>query len=204
MGCVTVSTMRARVALLGVAAVVVCGAMAAVAFGRRDPAARRALYDEFPVFPGADEVSADAYRITGDGRPTRDRGLRVTYELPADVTAAEVIGFYRHNIPAGWTEASDATCAAMLERMPPPPTITLRTGTAPPPEPLDAQGFELLQRQSRLTVFTAGEKGTPDGSIDGVGIALLRRGDRKFVVFDQPDFACGPPAVDSEAAAFDQ
>lgn len=80
-GCVTVSTMRARVALLGVAAVVVCGAMAAVAFGRRDPAARRALYDEFPVFPGADEVSADAYRITGDGRPTH--GPRVTGHLRA-------------------------------------------------------------------------------------------------------------------------
>lgn len=190
--------------LVGVAAVVVCGAVAAVALGWRDPAARQAMYDEFPLFPGAEEVGADAYRITDDGRPTRDRGLRVTYELPADVTAAEVIDFYRQNIPAGWTEASDATCAAMLERMPPPPTITLRTGKAPSPEPLDARDFELLQRQSRLTVFTPGEKGTPDGSIDGVGIALLRQGDRKFVVFDQPDFACGSQEVDSEAAAFDR
>lgn len=196
--------MRARVAVLGIAGIVVCAAIVAVAFGRRDPAGRRALYDEFPVFPGAQEVSADAYRITDDGWPTRDRGLRVTFELPHDVTADGVIGFYRDNIPAGWTEASDATCAAMLERMPPPPTLIMPTGTAPAAEPLDAHGYQLMQRESRLTVFTPGEDGTPDGSIDGVGIALLRRGDRKFVVFDQPDFACGPLQDDSEAAAFDQ
>lgn len=196
--------MRARVPLIGVTAVtVVCAAVVAVAFGWRDPAARRALYDEFGVVPGAEEVSADAYRITDDGFPTRDRGLRVTYELPGDVAAAEVVGFYRDNIPPGWTEASDATCAAVLERMPPPPTLMVQTGTAAG-EPLDASGYELLQRQSRLTVFVPGESGTPDGSINGVGIALLRQGDRKFVVFDQPDFTCGSPQDDSEAAAFDQ
>ena len=197
--------MRARTALpIGVAVVAACGVVVAVALGWRDPASRRALYDEFPVYPGAKEVDADAYRITDDGRPTRDRGLRVTYELPADVTAADVIGFYRAHIPAGWSEASDETCLAMLERMPPPPTISVLAGTAPPPEPLDTNGYGLIQRESRLTVFEPGEDGTPDGSIDGVGFSLSRRGDHKYVVLDAPDFACGPPQADIDATAFDR
>lgn len=171
----------------------------AVLLGWRDPAARRAMYDQFPVFPGAVEESARAYRIDGDTLPTRNRGLRVTYELPHDATAAEVIGFYRTNMPSGWTEASDETCAAVLDEAPPLRPIDGDDGD----DVADAE-IVLLHRESRLTVFAPGEDGAPDGSIEGVGFTLLRRGERKLLVLDSPDYECGPPQVDTEAAAFDR
>jgi hypothetical protein len=49
-----------------------------------------------------------------------------------------------------------------------------------------------------------GEEGSPDGSVEGVGFTLQRQGDRKFIVLDQPDFACGPPQEDHAAEALDR
>lgn len=190
--------------LLGILGIAGCGVVVATALGWRDPAARRALYDAFPVYPGAEEVAADAYRITHDGVPTRDRGLRVTFSLPDDAVADDVLGFYRAHIPAGWSEASDQTCREILERMPAPPPMTRSDGTAMPPEPTAAANYGLLQHGSRLTVFVPGEEGSPDGFVDGVGFTLQRQGDRKFIVLDQPDFACGPPQEDDAAEAFDR
>jgi hypothetical protein len=189
---------------IGLVAVSGSGVVAARALGFGDAGARRALYEQFPVYPRASEVSADAYRIESDGRPTGARGLLVTYELPGDASAADVIGFYRTNIPAGWNEVSDATCAALLERMPPPPTVTALDGTpitlsvAP-----DVGSYGVMSRESRLTVFAPGETGAPDGSIEGITFRLERRGASKYLVLDEPDFACGPPTADTAATAFD-
>ena len=197
--------LRGRIVLvLGVLGIAGFGVVVAIALGWRDPAARRSLYDAFPVYPGAEEVAADAYRInTQEGWPTRDRGLRVTFLLPDDAVAADVLGFYRAHIPAGWSEVSDQTCREMLKRMPSQPPMTRSDRTTVPPEPTDLASYGLLQRESRLTVFVPGAGGSPDGSVDGVGFALQRQGDRKFLVLDQPDFACGPPQEDA-AEAFDQ
>lgn len=156
------------------------------------------------MYPGAEEVAADTYRITHDGVPTRDRGLRVTFTLPDDAIADDVLEFYRGHIPAGWSEASDQTCREILERMPAPPPMTQSDGTTAPPEPTAAASYRLLQRGSRLTVFVPGEEGSPDGSVDGVGFTLQRQGDRKLIVLDHPDFACGPPQDDAAAEAFDR
>jgi hypothetical protein len=108
------------VLLLGILGIAGCGVVVATALGWRDSAARRALYDAFPVYPGAEELATDPYCITHDGVPTRDRGLRVTLSLPDDAVADDVLGFYRGHIPAGWSEASDQTCREILERMPAP------------------------------------------------------------------------------------
>lgn len=198
--------LRARIVLLlGILVIAGCGVVVAIALGWQDPAARRSLYDAFPVYPGAEEVAADAYRInTPEGWPTRDRGLRVTFLLPKDAVAAEVLGFYRAHIPAGWNEASDLTCREILERMPAPPPMTRSDGTTVPPKLPDVAGYGLLQREIRLTVFVSGERSSPDGSVEGVGFTLERQGDWKFIVLDQPDFACGPPQEDAAAEAFDQ
>jgi hypothetical protein len=198
--------LRARIVLLlGILGIAGCGVVVAIALGWRDPGARRALYDAFPVYPGAEEVAADAYRIKmAEGWPTRDRGLRVTFSLPDDAVAGDVLEFYRAHIPAGWSEASDQTCREILERMPAPPPMTRSDGTTVPPVPTDVASYGLLQRGSRLTVFVPGEGGSPDGSVDGVGFTLQRQGDRKFIVLDQPDFACGPPQQDAAAEAFDR
>lgn len=198
--------LRGRIVLLlGILGIAGCGVVVAIALGWRDPAARRSLYDAFPVYPGAEEVAADAYRINAhEGWPTRDRGLRVTFSLPDDAVADDVLGFYRAHIPAGWSEASDQTCREIVERMPAPPPMTRSDGTTVPPEPTDVASYGLLRRESRLTVFVTGEQGSSDGSVDGVGFTLQRQGDRKFIVLDQPDFACGPPQEDVAAEAFDQ
>jgi hypothetical protein len=190
---------------VGLVALSGCGIVAARALGFGDAGARRALYDEFPLFPGASEVSAEGYRIESDGRPTGDRGLRVAYELPGSTLAADVIGFYRASIPAEWTEVSDATCAALLERMPAPPRVTALDGTPiTSSEAPDVSEYGVMSRESQLTVFTPGETGAPDGSVEGVTFRLERRGASKYVVLDEPDFACGPPAADPAAVAFDQ
>lgn len=199
-------SLRARlVLLLGILGIVGCGVVIAIALGWRDPAARRVLYDVFPVYPGAEEIAADAYRInTSEGWPTRSRGLRVTFSLPDDAVADDVLGFYRAHIPAGWSEASDQTCREILERIQAPPPMTRSDGATVPPEPTDVASYGLLQRGSRLTVFVPGETGTPDGSVEGVSLTLQRQGDRKFIVLDEPEFACGPPQEDAAAEAFNQ
>lgn len=176
----------------------VAGAVIAVLLGWNDPAARRALYEQFPVYPGADEVSAEPYRVDGDTWPTRNRGLRVTYGLPADVTAAEVIGFYRANMPPGWTEATDETCEVLIDPDQPPPSTDVDD------DDLDSDEFVLLHRESRLTVFVPGEDGAPDGSVEGIGFTLRRVGAQRFVALDSADYECGPPQDDSAAAAFDR
>lgn len=63
---------------------------------------------QFAVYPGANAVGRDRYAIAADGRDTGHDGVRVTYELPASVTASEVMSFYRANVPEGWTVATDA------------------------------------------------------------------------------------------------
>ena len=55
----------------------------------------------------------------------------------------------------------------------------------------------------RLTVFTPG--GFPiDDSFDGITFELQRIGDDKYLIADQPTFACGFDDEDRYAEEFDQ
>jgi len=161
------------------------------------------MYSAFPVFPGAVESSESSYEITADGRGTGNYGLTVVYRLPPTVSSADVIGFLRSNIPTGWTEASDETCARSAARSPAPPAPvpTMRDGSAveaPPPEPSTA----LMLRRSRLTVFVDDS----DPSRGGVTFALSGGGDEKWLTLDAATYTCqapGNPDVDPAADQFD-
>lgn len=98
-----------------------------------DVRARRTIYSAFPAFPGAVKDHEVVSGITSDSAGIIGYSLEVVYRLPAHVSAAEVLDFFRRNIPSGWIEASDQTCATSLAKMgPPPQPITGTTMTLPP------------------------------------------------------------------------
>jgi len=122
------------------------------------------------------------------------------YELPHDLTAADVLGFLRANVPDGWTEPTDATCARRIEALPLPPAGTNGVPVTTP------NGVVLLQTQSQLTVFAPGQDGAAppdDDGIDGVTFTLSRDGDSKLLSLDSPTFSCGVPQPDRQAEEFD-
>jgi hypothetical protein len=159
------------------------------------------LYERFEPFPGAVEVDADRYEIAIDGRGTGEYGLRVTYELPPAVTSAEMIGFYRSRMPSGWSIADDQLCVTLRREAPTPPIITPPAASLPDAMPSD---HGLILGESRLTVFTT--DGSPLGHdrVDGITFELRRVGDIKYLVADEPNFACGPPETDRFAIEFDR
>ncbi len=127
---------------------------------RHDVAARRSLYSSFPTFPGAVKAGERSFELKGDGMGTGDYGLTVTYRLASSATATEVIEFFRANLPRGWTEASDQTCARLGAQMPPPPLATVpsgATGTNPtssaPPTSATGGALVLMPTDGEMTVF---------------------------------------------------
>lgn len=194
---------RSRAGLIALAVVVIAivGWIATRTINQvSDEQHRRSLYDHFEALPGTSEISADRYEITSDSGGTGDFGLRVTFKLPTDVTAADVINFYESQVPADWTTADDQLCAALRDRQPPPPTNSAPTPVAEP-EPTSPYGLMLVR--SRLTVFTPG--GSPiDEGFDGITFELQRIGDDKYLIADQPTFACGFDDEDRFADEFDR
>lgn len=132
---------------------------------RHDVAVRRALYRAFPVFPGAIKADERSFELKSDGVGTGEYGLTVTYRLSASTSASEVIDFFRYNLPPGWTEASDATCALLHGQVPPPPAATVPLGSAQagtvPPTTAAPKGLVLMPEEGELTVF-APEKAPGD------------------------------------------
>lgn len=199
---VRMSITRQRVVAIvgGVFAVALVYWVATLAIQRRaDVEERRSIYEQFAPFPGARETDAERYEIRGDDGGTGEYGLRVVYELPTEASAADVIDHYRSQIPDGWTAADDHLCELVVGALPPPPTMVDSTGLESPGD----HGRHLMLTDSRLTVFTP--DGVPrDGArVEGVTFALRRVGDAKYVVADEPDFACGAPGRDREAEDFD-
>ena len=168
---------------------------------RADAEDRRSIYDQFALFPGARETGSERYEIRDDAGGTGEYGLRVTYELPADAASAEVIDHYRSEIPDGWAAADDHMCEVLANALPPRPTMVGPASTEPPIGYGDL-GLVMLT-ESRLTVFTPGGSPLDDGRVDGVTFALSRVGDVKYVIADEPDFACGSAELDRDAEDFD-
>jgi hypothetical protein len=191
------------------AATTAVAALVAVVVGRQVKSsaveARREVYANFPVFPGAHRFSEVPYQIKEDGRGTGRYGLRVTYELPLEAKSAAVIDFYRARKPASWSEASDDTCLRVLSRMPAPPQTTSagQTASIPNPQVVLPSSFVLMFRQSQLTVFMPGGDVGNGAQGDGVTVALARSDGRKLVTLDQAVYSCGPLEVDKKAAEFD-
>lgn len=185
---------------------VVVGFVASAAPGgisqRADVEHRRSLYEAFPNYPGAVERDAERYEITSDGVGTGDYGLRVIYELPAEATAAEVIGFYVRGLPHGWELASDELCAGVLQQLPGPPMMTPSAPTTT--DPVTPDEFRLLETRSRVTAFTPDGSPLSNDDVDGVSFTLMRTGEAKYLVADQPLFACGSETSDPAAAEFDR
>lgn len=155
--------------------------------------ARREIYGALPTFPGAEPAGERSSEVRMDGRPTGEFELEVVYRLPDEVAASEVIDFYREHIPAGWTAATDATCATAAWIHPPP--LPAPNETAAPRTPL-----VLLQQESTLTLFvSSNDAWTPEG----LTIRLTRTAEGKFVTFAAPMISCGVPAPDPMAASFD-
>jgi len=171
--------------------------------GLSDVDLRHAMYDAFAVFPGAELLSSTSYELREDGNPTGRFALTVVYALPPSVRSDDVLGFLRDNIPSGWSEATDETCAAAAARFPPPPTMSVPAGMASPstslPSTTAAPAFVLMNRHSQLTVFAPD---TGDG-VDGITFSLSRAGNDKMLTLDQPTYACGPVEPDLTAEAFD-
>lgn len=166
---------------------------------RQDVAARRSVYDAFPVFPGAVKASEDSYEIRGDGRGTGDYGLTVVYRLPPTATSSEVIGFLRQNIPAGWEEASDETCARSASRYAAPSPVPTMPDGSPSPAPASVPATVLISRGSQLTVFTADRdrdagKLRSDGNVaaqDGLTFTLSGGGgEGKWLTLNEPTYGC--------------
>lgn len=162
---------------------------------------RRSLYDHFEPPPGTREISAVRYEITSDSGGTGDFGLRVTFQLPDDATAAEVIDHYRSQIPSDWSTADDQLCDALRNRQPPPPT---NSAPVPIAEPEPEEPYQLMLVESRLTVFPPGGSPIGEGNFDGITFELQRVGDDKYVIADQPTFACGFDDEDRFATEFDR
>lgn len=156
---------KARTTAIVLTAVVVAAGLGWVlgrpALARRhDVAVRRSLYRSFPMFPGAVKAGERSFELEGDGVGTGDYGLRVTYRLATPATASEVIEFFRANLPTGWTEASDQTCARLGAQMPPPPLATVPPGpigTGPtsntPPTTATGRALVLMHTEGEMTVF---------------------------------------------------
>jgi hypothetical protein len=166
---------------------------------RADVEDRRSIYEQFAGFPGAREVGSERYEIPDDSGGTGEHSLRVTYQLPHDVSAAEVIGHYRSQIPDGWTAADDHMCEAAIGALPPPPTMIGSAST----EPSAGHQDKLMLTESQLTVFTPGGSPLDDGRVDGVTFTLRRVADTKYLIADLPAFACGPSEPNRDARDFD-
>lgn len=169
----------------------------------QDLASRRSLYDDFPVFPGASVADEQVYTRSETRFPIGGRGLTVTYRLPDDVSATEVIAFYRAGAPPGWTEATDEACREMEElraQTPPPATTSRQPSETPAAPPTTAGAGVLLARESRITFFVPGGDGV---TADGVTLTLTRRRDERYVVLDDTYLECGDAAPDLAAIAFD-
>lgn len=162
---------------------------------RHDVAVRRSLYHSLPTFPGATKLGERSYELKGDGVGTGDYGLTMTYRLATSATASQVIAFFRANLPMGWTEASDQTCAQMGARMPPPPVATV------PPAPIDAstappttaapRPLVLMPQDGELTVFAPGK--APDHEQRWTGLTLKvspTRGHAERLSLAEATFAC--------------
>lgn len=164
---------------------------------RHDVAVRRSLYRAFPVFPGAIKADEHSFELKSDGVGTGDYGLTVTYRLSASTRAAEVIDFFRHNLPAGWTEASDATCALLHGQMAPPPVATVPPGSAQagtvPPIAAVPKRLVLMPEDGQLTVF-APEK-APGDAQRWTGVTFKvnpGRGIAERLTLTEATFTCVP------------
>ncbi|MGE0304496.1 MAG: hypothetical protein AB7N61_19610 [Acidimicrobiia bacterium] len=173
-----------------------------------DIARRRDIYNHFAPMPGSEKIGEHIEEIRGDGEPTGHWRLQVTYRVGETVSAADVLAYYRTQIPTGWTEASDATCAAVLANSPPPPPTSPPPGAAgpvatiaPAPTPTAAQ-FSLMFRRSNLTVFAPNMVGT-NGQREGLSILLSAETGDKTVTLDSVTYGCGADSTDRAADTFD-
>ena len=159
---------------------------------------RRGMYGALPTYPGAVKVSDNTYAIRDDNGGTGDVGVRVVWRLPDGAGAGEVMAFYRSAVPAKWTAASDATCAA-LHPTTPGPFMTLPDGSPDNANtPTAQQPSALVGLNRELTVFTNQDP----GHIEGFTISLRRQGDARLAIFDEPMLSCGPVGSPPDADPF--
>ncbi|MGH9166005.1 MAG: hypothetical protein ACRDZW_10905, partial [Acidimicrobiales bacterium] len=163
---------------------------------RHDVAAWRALYRAFPVFPGATKVGERSFEIRDDDGGTGDYGLTITYRLSRSTTSTAVFTFMRRQLPSGWHEASDATCAGLAATSPPPPATPPPTGpgggpvgptTTRPASGADA--VRLFRDPSELTVLAPGR--------GGMTFRFSAEGDRRLLTLDGVHLTCVPPGFEA-------
>ena len=160
---------------------------------RQDIAARRSAYRSFPLFPGATKVDERSYEIKGDGVGTGEYGLAVTYRLPVTATSSDVIRFFRENMPPGWHEATDETCAGVAARMPPPPRATAPPNSmVSPPTSAFSGRLVLLRTEGELAVFDPGLDRPGEGRFSGVTFKVSAGGEGRLLTLEEVTFACQP------------
>ena len=124
-----------------------------------------------------------------------DYGLTVTYRLTTSATAAEVIEFFRANLPPGWTEASDQTCARLGAQMPAPPVATvppgpIDAGTAPPTTGTRGP-LVLMPQGGEVTVFAPDKAQDDHQRSTGVTFKVSpSRGRAERLSLNEATFAC--------------
>ena len=159
---------------------------------RQDIAARRSAYRSFPLFPGATKVDERSYEIKGDGVGTGEYGLTVTYRLPVTATSSEVMRFFRENMPPGWHEVTDETCAGVAARKPPPRATAPPDSVVSPSTSAFSGRLVLLRTEGELAVFGPGTERPGEGRFSGVTFKVSARGEGQLLTLDEVAFACQP------------
>ena len=149
------------------------------------------------MFPGATKTDEQSYEIKADGVGTGDYGLTLTYRLPRPASSAEVVDFFRRNMPAGWGEATDELCARLERQMPPPPVATLPAGSsglsASPPT-TGRDGLVLLRQEGELSVFAPGGDGADGQGWRGITFKVSAAGQDRLLTLSEVTFACASPS----------
>ena len=158
-----------------------------------DVAHQQAIFARFAVYPGAAKVDEETFELKADGRGLGSYSVRVVYQLPPEAKSSDVIAFYRAQIPAGWAEASDATCTAVPYPPAPPGAVQLSA----------AELGTLMFRRSQLTIFTSTTGTRVDGRYDGLSIELSNASGIKTLAMDGVHFGCGSDTSDAPADRFD-
>lgn len=163
-----------------------------------DVSHQREIFAHFTAYPGASKISEEVYEIRAEGRAAH-YGVTTVYRLPAEAKTNAVLAFYRDQIPQGWSEASDETCAASLAGLSPPPTPPNGKADASPTLPPST----LMNRRSRLTIFASTTGARVNGRLDGLTVELSGESATKSLTLDVVHFACGSDTSDSAADRFD-
>lgn len=147
-----------------------------------DVARIRSLFEQHPLFPGAELAEEVVVEQCGDGACTGHFSLYLTYRLPDAATEAEVLGFHRAHLPAALIVAGDETCRAA------------RPEFLPDGEAVEGEWL-LYEMDGALTTLAPPSSGRGDG----VTFQVRRDAGQNQLRLSLPSYVCGGPDLPDPA-----